>query len=405
MWNVKYKDMIDNTKKEEFLKLYEQGLSDKQIGEILCVSRHDIGKYRRYLGLQSTKDKACSKNKETLQVLESLFKEGKSNGEIAKIVPLSSSYICQLRNQLGYKAYDCRKLTQDKIDKLILLHKQGLLDSYIAQELNVSTALVHLYRKKLGLNTKFTYDTISKIHREDFEPLFYAGKSDQEIADTLGVSVDGIYGFRQRNSYFRESYKINKGIPLTQINKEVLIGTLLGDASLTIGKNCVNPRFSCSHCPAQLEYLKYKTNLLSNLGAKIYYSKRLMTDKRTNKVYENYCMSLPANPELLPFLKAFYPERKKVIPMSLMSDFTPLSLSIMFMDDGYKTTNSYAISTNCFSLDDIKKFRIFLLDKYDLETSVMKTHVLYIRAESRDTFTELIKPYICDCMKYKLHQS
>ena len=74
----------------------------------------------------------------------------------------------------------------------------------------------------------------------------------------------------------------------------------------------------------------------------------------------------------------------------------------MYMDDGYKTQCSYGIATNCFTIEELNKFRIFLLEKFNLETSIHKGNRLYILAKSAKRFTELISPYICNCMKYKL---
>ena len=39
----------------------------------------------------------------------------------------------------------------------------------------------------------------------------------------------------------------------------------------------------------------------------------------------------------------------------------------MYMDDGYKTQCSYGIATNCFTIEELNKFRIFLLEKFNLE--------------------------------------
>ena len=48
-------------------------------------------------------------------------------------------------------------------------------------------------------------------------------------------------------------------------------------------------------------------------------------------------------------------------------------------------------------------FREFLLLKYNLHTSIHGDNRLYIKAKSKQTFTDLIEPYILECVKYKLH--
>lgn len=77
----------------------------------------------------------------------------------------------------------------------------------------------------------------------------------------------------------------------------------------------------------------------------------------------------------------------------------------MFMDDGSKIAQSYTIATNCFGKEEIKKFQKFLLDTFNIATSLHKQNRLYINKKSRKHFESLISPYIIDCMKYKLHVS
>lgn len=295
------------------------------------------------------------------------------------------------------------KITDSMKERLLALYEQGKLDTEIALELKVSRSAITYWRKKLNLKSKFKYSKISKIDNLKFEKLFNLGFSDYKIAKELGMSSDGVYSHRMRHGYFRNSLKLSKPIPLSDYQKQVLLGTMLGDASFKLGKGCINPAFSCAHCIPQKEYCEYKTAIFNNLGAYCKYHKMNLPDKRTGKYYENYTMFVPANPELKNWYDSFYKDKKKVIPFDLFKYFTEISLAFMFMDDGSKTTTGYTIATNCFSLEEIDKFRIFLKQKFNLETSVFKSKVLYIQAKSRDTFTKIIEPYIIPCMQYKLH--
>ena len=86
-----------------------------------------------------------------------------------------------------------------------------------------------------------------------------------------------------------------------------------------------------------------------------------------------------------------------------MNDFTARSLAFMFMDDGSKTNNSYTIATQCFTKNNLEEFKKVLFTKFGIETTLHKHNQLYIRACSAALFKSLIEPYMCDCMKYKLH--
>lgn len=299
------------------------------------------------------------------------------------------------------------KLTEEEKQQLVSLYNQGLTDKQIAENLgNITDGTVYYWRKRLNLQTKFDYSQISKINKEKFKELFDQGLSDSKIAEMLGVSYDGIYAYRKRNGYERENYSIAKPRELSQFQKEVLIGTLLGDSSIILAKDSINPSISCAHSPAQKEYCEYKTSIFENIGARCIYSKRKTPDKRTGKFYEAYTMRLPANPVLKDWYNQFYPNGKKVIPKGLLQYFTQVSLAFMFMDDGAKIgKHGYIICTNCFILEDINIFREMLKDKFNLDTTVFKNNVIYIRTYCQKLFENLISSYLCNCMKYKLHVS
>lgn len=295
------------------------------------------------------------------------------------------------------------KVTEDMKQQIVALYNQGLMDSEIAKRIGeITDGAVFYWRKKLGLKSKFDYSQVTKIDNKKFEELFSKGLSDYAIAKELGMSPEGVFSHRVRHGYTRDSLMFAKAKPLTEFQKEVLMGTLLGDSSLRKPRIKGNTEVSCAHGASQKEYCEYKTEVFKSLGAHCDYHKRNIPDKRNGIYYEDYTMRIPANPELNSWYEAFYPEGKKTIPVSLFKYFTAASLAFMFMDDGCKTSVSYSISTNCFTIEEINAFREMLKKKFDIETSVFKNNVVYIKACSRSKFNNLITPYLCNSMKYKL---
>lgn len=296
------------------------------------------------------------------------------------------------------------KLTKLEKIKIKELANKGKMDSEIAKIFNVSSGTIFYWRKKLKIKTKFTYDKISKINKDKFEELFNKGLSDYAIAKELNMSPDGVYSHRMRHNYIRNNnLRFNTAIKLSYLQKQVFIGTILGDSSLRLNKGCVSPSMSCAHGIKQKEYCEYKTQIFKNLGAKCNYHKRSTSDKRNGIFYEDYTMFIPANPEFLPYYKEFYRKNKKIIPINILSNFTEISLAFLFMDDGTKTKTSYKIATNGFDKENIVLFSNFLKAKFNLDTTIHKDNGLYIKTNSRNLFTYLISPYIIESMKYKLH--
>lgn len=76
------------------------------------------------------------------------------------------------------------------------------------------------------------------------------------------------------------------------------------------------------------------------------------------------------------------------------------------MDDGTKHKTSYYLHTECFDTNSHKLLVEMLKKNFNIRASIHKIrnhNFLYINKESRDLFTELIKNFICESMKYKLH--
>lgn len=299
-----------------------------------------------------------------------------------------------------------RYLTEEDKVNIQKLYEEGKMDSEISKELGIKRGTVLWYRKTHNMPTKFTYGKLSKIKKEELVSLFEQGLSDYKIAKILNVSAEGVYSYRRRHCIIRDiDYRVNS-IPfvLTSFQKEVLLGTLLGDASLRVDYQCKNARFSCAHGAKQKEYAEHKAEIFKNLDAKCNYHKRNIPDKRNGKYYEDYTVLMPNNPAFNDLYYAFYKNGKKCIPFELFDNFTGVSLAFMFMDDGCKHGSGYALATNCFTIEDLKKFKAFLYEKFNIDVSIYeKTHILYIKSKDVKHFTELISPYIIECMKYKLH--
>lgn len=387
---------------KQLIELCKEGKKDTEIAKIFNVGRRLIGKYRKKLNIDSYKEKSVIHDTNIINIIKELSNT-MSIAQLSKYLNITKSQVESIKKINNIPAYDGRVITSEVEKDILKLYDEGKTDVEISRLLNINDATIQYYRKTHNLKTKFTYDKISKIDNKAFEKLFYAGLNDDEIAIKLGMSESGIYSHRMRHGYYRENRTINKKIPLTNFQRQVLIGTLLGDSSLS--NNNMNASFKCSHGLKQKEYSEHIADIFKSLGATCTYRKRNKPDKRNGIYYESYDVNIPANPAFNKYYYAFYPNGKKVIPMELVNKyFTKVSLAFMFMDDGSKYPSGYSIATNCFELDNLKEFQQFLLNKFNLETTIFKENVLYIKSNSKNLMTYLVSPYICDCLKYKLHK-
>lgn len=284
--------------------------------------------------------------------------------------------------------------------RLVELHKEGKTDAEIASIMNVSRQLVQFHRNKLGLSSNFSYSSFRKMNYEEAERLVKEGKTDKEIAELLGVKEISVYFFRKRNNIQRDNLLINKAIEMTDRQRSIILGSLLGDASLR--KTNINPIFTCEHGIKQLEYCKWKAEELKSLGAKFSTSKRKTIDKRTGLYYESAICRLPANPAFLSIYSNLYIDGRKTITPEYLKDFDELSLAVMFMDDGSFKGSSINIATNCFEEDELLLLSGFFKDRFNLTFHINSNHSIYLLKRDFEHFKKLVLPYMRQELLYKL---
>lgn len=170
-------------------------------------------------------------------------------------------------------------------------------------------------------------------------------------------------------------------IPISIIQKEIIVGTLLGDASLERNKPTHNTRlrFDQSY-PEHASYLQSIYAIFQNLtgplgGPKIYSRK---PDKRTGKVYTTIAFKTRSLESLNYFYDLFYVYnidgvRRKVVSSNIGELLTNRALAYWIIDDGgintYKATQ---LNTDSFSLEDISHLQQALADNFQLRTRVVK---------------------------------
>lgn len=243
-----------------------------------------------------------------------------------------------------------------------------------------------------------------KIDKKDLQEFVNKGLKDSEIGKLFNVSPQVIYYQRVKiHKIERKCLRKKEGVKLSKDRLELLIGCLLGDGYMRKEKYSTGPSFSCAHSLKQKDYLLYKSSFFNDI-VRVKENYRNIPNKKTGKLYSDITMYLGVNEELNFIYDSFYKNNIKVIPFNLLEEYyTPLAMAIHYMDDGSKSKNSgYILSTCCFSIEECNDFILFLLNKYNIESSLQYNNKIYIKNNSKETFKNLIYPYICESMKYKL---
>lgn len=300
-----------------------------------------------------------------------------------------------------------KKLQFDELE-LIRLCKEGLTDLELADYFKCSYTCIAKYRRNLKIPSNRKSINHFDISKEDLVEMVKSNLSDSEIGRKYNVYASTVYAKRKIFNISRQSRTENKEIKLTEIQKQVLFGCVLGDGYLNKVKS-KNTKFEFSHSLKQKEYVDYKFGYFYNFPGRTYYFTR-KPHKITGISYETYTGSLQTNKSFNYFWDHFYSKTvKKRIPIELLDKYyTPLAMAIHFMDDGSfhsrckNGSGSAHIATCGFDRDELELFSQFLFKKYSIENNVDKYNRIYIKTSSLRHFMDLIRPYIIESMQYKL---
>lgn len=192
----------------------------------------------------------------------------------------------------------------------------------------------------------------------------------------------------------KEIRELKKTLKLNDVQKSILVGTLLGDGHLETQDGGKTYRLKIEHQLAQRDYLEWIYDQFQEWvpgGIR----------KRTKKNgYEYVLFDTYSHGAFRFYAQQFYPSHKKVIPKLISKLLDPLALAIWFMDDGsWKSDrhNTFIIHTLGYSRKDLELAQKVLKNKFGLETSLHaqkgKYLRLYVKSESANQFKKLIHPY------------
>jgi DNA-binding CsgD family transcriptional regulator len=284
-----------------------------------------------------------------------------------------------------------------KDSEVMDLYLGGKTDTQIGRIIGVSNSTIFFWRNKRRLPR----NKDSKIDLYQFSLLYCKNYSDKKIADIMGFSESAVNNFRLQYLKLPEVNKYGNE-EISERQWGILTGTLLGDAHMRTGIKNISANVFIAQGIKQKDYVFHKYNLLKNIACSepIY---REEFHKKSKKIYSSYEFQVKSLPELVELYNSFYINRKKVINISLLEKyFTDESLAIWFMDDGWRTKCNYHIATMCFKKEEVENLAEFLRKKYNFSIGIDKSKNLIIHAKSRDSFTQMVQPYMIPILQYKI---
>lgn len=206
---------------------------------------------------------------------------------------------------------------------------------------------------------------------------------------------------------------------LNQEQKDLLVGTLLGNANLHTSNKGQTWRFRVIHKTEHKPYLAHKYELMKEFCGSEPIENNVF-DPRTSKTYDRWYFSTRVNNSFRYYGNSFYTWNPKTetmekdVPKQIQQMLTPRAIAYWYMDEGALKwlghSNAMRICTESFSLVGVNRLQKALRICYNIETTLTKKTVkgcligyrISIPEASSASFRELIRPYLIDCMKYKV---
>ena len=176
---------------------------------------------------------------------------------------------------------------------------------------------------------------------------------------------------------------------LTQEQKSLIIGTILGDGYLRIVPRRKNAFLEVNHSANQKDYVDWKYSVLQSI---VKSEPKLRNGNGLRVACRFYTRCLP---EITDLFKDFYKDGKKIIPHNL--EINPFSLAVWYMDDGSRSGGSIYLNTQQFLIEDQKKLQKLLLSQFNIDSNLNKDkEYMRIRIKTADAqkFCNIIRQFV-----------
>lgn len=199
-------------------------------------------------------------------------------------------------------------------------------------------------------------------------------------------------------------------LALSEKQRELLVGSLLGDGTMRLGKGARNTNLKIEQGLKQKDYVFWKYEVLKPF---VLTEPRMSYRYDTNK--EKYSKSwwfrTVRHPLLTEVFNLFYVgdgyrSGRKIVPNAIQNDLTPLTLAVWIMDDGSYSRGVLDISTYSFRLSEIELLQRAISNRYNihfrLHSDRDKGYRMYCNKTETNALINVIIPYIIPSMMYKI---
>lgn len=224
----------------------------------------------------------------------------------------------------------------------------------------------------------------------------------------------------------KELKEYKENLRLNEIQKEVIIGTLLGDASMSLGNNKPVYAIKFEQSIKNKSYIEHLFQIFEPFCLSLPVI-RLINKQEVNNPREAIYFKTIRHSSFIYYFNLFYKvqqqidpktglislTKKKRVPKNIHQLLTTRALAYWFMDDGtyhnqkgnFEVSKTYLFSTQSFEKHECLTLIKALKRNFDLKGELHKDKNywrIYILKESCGHLKQIIEPYIHTDFKYKL---
>lgn len=203
----------------------------------------------------------------------------------------------------------------------------------------------------------------------------------------------------------REIEQYKKGLVLTQVQREALVGLLLGDAHLETRSRGQAYRLKIEQSEVHREYVEHLYHLFEPWVLTAPQAKRVVSRGHASV---NWWFQTVSHGAFRFYAQQFYEGARKHVPQLIHRWLKPRGLAYWFMDDGslkWRQSRAILLNTQAYERSDVGMLMQVLTERFALETFLRRQvegHQIVIAGRSLERFVTLVEPYLLPAMSYKL---
>ena len=193
-------------------------------------------------------------------------------------------------------------------------------------------------------------------------------------------------------------HELKQSLSLSEIQRKVLLGSLMGDGCLIENSSQSNYRFQVEHCDKQKAYVFWKYEIFKNF---------VLTPPTFRPDTKSWKFRTFSHNEFSRYHRVFYHERRKMLPESLEFLADPLICAVWFMDDGGSSRSGCLINTQNFTDGEVMRLKNFFQSEIDIPSILQRNKGrfrLYIPAAYLVKWRNFLGSNIREEFEYKLER-